>query len=70
MGDHVTRDPAVRGCRPWDGDSRDGEPSGYGLGATVHGPATEVGEGIVTATVRTPQGSITGFIVNPHVAAG
>jgi predicted enzyme related to lactoylglutathione lyase len=36
------------------------------LGATVHTPASEVGEGIVTATVRTPQGSIVGFIVNPH----
>jgi predicted enzyme related to lactoylglutathione lyase len=36
------------------------------LGATVHTPASEVGEGIVTATVRTPQGSVAGFIVNPH----
>lgn len=35
-------------------------------GATEHSPATEVGEGIVTATVRTPQGSIVGFIYNPH----
>ena len=60
----------MRGCRPWDEDSQDGEPSGYELGATVHGPPTEVGEGIVTATVRTCQGSITGSIVNPHFAAG
>ena len=36
------------------------------LGAQIHVPATEVGDGIVTATVRTPQGSIVGFIVNPH----
>jgi predicted enzyme related to lactoylglutathione lyase len=36
------------------------------LGAQVHAPAAEVGEGIVTATVRTPQGSIVGFIRNPH----
>lgn len=37
-----------------------------GAGATEHSPATEVGEGIVTATVRTPQGSIVGFIYNSH----
>lgn len=35
-------------------------------GATEHSPATEVGGGIVTAAVRTPQGSIVGFIYNPH----
>jgi len=38
-------------------------------GATEHTPATEVGEGIVTATVRTPQGAILGFIFNPHFGA-
>ncbi|HEV3188599.1 MAG TPA: VOC family protein [Acidimicrobiales bacterium] len=37
-------------------------------GATEHGPATDVGDGIVTATVRTPDGSIVGFIFNPHFA--
>jgi predicted enzyme related to lactoylglutathione lyase len=36
------------------------------LGATVHTPASDVGEGIVTATVREPQGGIVGFIHNPH----
>ena len=36
------------------------------LGATVHTPASEVGEGIVTGTVRSPDGSIVGFIHNPH----
>ncbi len=35
-------------------------------GATEHTPATEVGDGIVTATVRTPQGAILGLIFNPH----
>jgi predicted enzyme related to lactoylglutathione lyase len=39
------------------------------LGATVHTAATEVGEGIVTGTVTTPQGSVVGFIVNPHFRA-
>ena len=38
-------------------------------GATVHSPASEVGGGIVTATVTTPQGSIVGFIFNPHFEA-
>jgi catechol 2,3-dioxygenase-like lactoylglutathione lyase family enzyme len=36
------------------------------LGATEHSPMTDVGDGIVTATVRTPQGVIAGFIYNPH----
>ena len=36
------------------------------LGATVHVAANEVGEGIVTGTVRNPDGAIVGFIVNPH----
>jgi hypothetical protein len=35
-------------------------------GATEHVPASEVGDGIVTATVRTPQDTIVGFIYNPH----
>jgi predicted enzyme related to lactoylglutathione lyase len=36
------------------------------LGATVHTPASDVGEGITTGTVRSPEGSIVGFIRNPH----
>jgi predicted enzyme related to lactoylglutathione lyase len=35
-------------------------------GATEHTPASEVGDGIITATVRTPDGSILGLITNPH----
>lgn len=35
-------------------------------GATEHVPAAEVGGGIVTATVRTPQGAILGLIHNLH----
>ncbi len=38
-------------------------------GASVHVPAAEVGDDIVTATVRTPQGAIVGFIFNPHFGA-
>jgi predicted enzyme related to lactoylglutathione lyase len=35
-------------------------------GATEHTPVSEVGDGIVTAAVRTPDGSILGLITNPH----
>ena len=35
-------------------------------GASVHVAPSDVGEGIVTATVRTPTGVVLGFIYNPH----
>ena len=35
-------------------------------GSVEHTPIADVGEGIVTATVRTPSGSILGLISNPH----
>jgi catechol 2,3-dioxygenase-like lactoylglutathione lyase family enzyme len=38
-------------------------------GATEHTPASEVGDGIVTATVRTPDGTVLGLIHNPHFRA-
>jgi catechol 2,3-dioxygenase-like lactoylglutathione lyase family enzyme len=38
-------------------------------GATEHVPASEVGDDIITASVRTPQGAIVGFIYNPHFVA-
>jgi len=40
------------------------------FGATEHAPVAEVGEGIVTATVRTPPGAILGLIYNPHFSLG
>jgi catechol 2,3-dioxygenase-like lactoylglutathione lyase family enzyme len=39
------------------------------LGAVEHGAATDVGDGIVTGSVRTPGGAILGFIYNPHFRA-
>jgi hypothetical protein len=36
------------------------------LGAVEHVPPAEVGGDIVTASVRTPAGTIVGFIDNPH----
>ncbi len=38
-------------------------------GATVHAPVSNVGGGIVTATVTTPMGAIVGFIFNPNFTA-
>ncbi len=35
-------------------------------GSVVVSPVTDVGEGITTATVRTPHGTVLGFIDNPH----
>jgi predicted enzyme related to lactoylglutathione lyase len=35
-------------------------------GCTVHTPPSDVGEGIVTAVVRRPDGAIVGFIDNPN----
>lgn len=39
-------------------------------GASLHSPASDVGEGIVTGSVRTPDGSVVGFIHNPHFTLG
>ncbi len=36
------------------------------VGASVHAPVEDVGEGILTGAVRTPQGNLVGFIHNPH----
>ena len=38
-------------------------------GASIHAPVSEVGGGIVTATVTNPMGAIVGFIFNPHFTA-
>ncbi len=35
-------------------------------GATEHTPLADVGDGIITATVQSPDGSILGLIYNPH----
>jgi catechol 2,3-dioxygenase-like lactoylglutathione lyase family enzyme len=35
-------------------------------GALEHVAASDVGDGIITATVTTPSGIIVGFIFNPH----
>jgi predicted enzyme related to lactoylglutathione lyase len=50
-------------------DVADAMSDALGAGAEIHVPAADVGEGIVTATARTPDGSIVGFIFNPHFKA-
>lgn len=40
--------------------------SAISSGSIEHTPVADVGEGIVTATVTTPFGSILGFIFNPN----
>lgn len=39
-------------------------------GAVEHIAATDVGDGIVTGSVLNPNGSIVGFIMNPHFMVG
>lgn len=66
-----------------DGDPADGALAYWGVadvavavetavasGSSEHTPVAEVGGGIVTATVRSPQGAVVGFIHNPHFHAG
>lgn len=38
----------------------------FAAGATEHAPVSDVGDGITTATVRTPDGNVLGLISNPH----
>lgn len=40
------------------------------IGGVEYAPATEVGDGITTGTVRLPDGSLVGFIENPHFKLG
>jgi len=49
-------------------DAADAVGAALTAGAVEHGPVTDVGDGIITATVRVPDGSIVGFIHNPHFA--
>jgi len=65
-----TADPAEGALTYWGvPDAAAAVAAAEALGARVHAPATEVGDGIVTATVTTPSGSIVGFIYNPHFRA-
>ncbi len=65
-----------------DADPRDGALTYWGVddvdaaiagcvaaGAVVHVAASDVGDGIVTGSVRTPDGTVVGWIRNPHFTA-
>jgi catechol 2,3-dioxygenase-like lactoylglutathione lyase family enzyme len=60
-------DPADGVLTYWGVDDVDATVSeAVGSGATVHGAPSDVGDGIITATVRLADGSVVGFIKNPH----
>ena len=60
-------DPAIGAITYWGVDDISGVvDEALELGATIDAEPTDVGEGIITASVRTPDGSIVGFIYNPH----
>ena len=53
----------------WGVDDVDAAVADVALGASVHVAPSEVGDGIVTATVTSPQGFVVGFIRNPNFRA-
>ncbi len=62
-----TADPAEGALTYWGVDDvAAAVDAAVALGATIHAPVSDVGEGIVTATVTNPLGMIVGFIYNPH----
>ena len=62
-----TADPAGGALTYWGvADVAQAVDAAVAAGATVHTPASEVGDDIVTATVAAPHGAIVGFIFNPH----
>jgi catechol 2,3-dioxygenase-like lactoylglutathione lyase family enzyme len=62
-----TGDPADGALPYWGVDDVDAAvAAAIAAGATEHTPAAEVGDGIVTATVKSPAGAIVGLIFNPH----
>ena len=62
-----TDDPSVGATTDWGVDDVAAAiAEAVAAGATVHEEASEVGDGIVTGSVQTPDGNRTGFIYNPH----
>ena len=60
-------DPAVGALTYWGVDDVPAAVAAtVAAGASVLSPAAEVGDEIVTATVRSPDGSVVGLIFNPH----
>ena len=64
-----TADPADGALTYWGvADVASAVAEATAMGAIEHTVPTEVGDGIITATVRTPHGVILGLIRNPHFA--
>jgi predicted enzyme related to lactoylglutathione lyase len=60
-------DPADGALAYWGvSDAAQAVASALEAGSTEHTPVADVGDGIVTATVRTPGGNILGLIFNPN----
>ena len=77
MGFHVAGyELAMPGADPADGalvywgvtDVDEAVAAAIAAGSTQHAPVADVGDGIVTATVRTPDGNILGLIFNPNIS--
>lgn len=63
-------DPAEGALTFWGVESvSDAVDAALESGAALHGAPTDVGDGIITASVKTPDGSVLGFIYNPHFRA-
>jgi catechol 2,3-dioxygenase-like lactoylglutathione lyase family enzyme len=60
-------DPAAGALTYWGVDDvSEAVAAAIQAGALEYSPASDVGDGIITAAVSTPSGSIVGFIYNPH----
>ena len=70
LGQPPDGDPATGALTYWGVDDVSSPvEAALSAGASEHAPATDVGDGIITATVQTPDESIVGFIYNPHFKA-
>jgi len=64
-------DPADGAVAYWGVDDVEGAvEAALREGASIHSAASNVGDDIITASVKTPDGSILGLIFNPHFALG
>lgn len=62
-----TADPADGALSYWGvADVASAVAAAVAAGSTIHVEPADVGDGIITATVRTPTGNILGLIYNPH----
>jgi predicted enzyme related to lactoylglutathione lyase len=71
LGLHPQADPAAGVLAYWGvQDARAAHAALLEQGATPRDPVTDVGGGILTATVLDPSGAVLGIIENPHFRGG